>query len=252
MTFRQIIAGAVCVISPIASANAQTTTYCVNCDTLQQGVLSYVRQAQQLVQELQTAQNTLNFYLNSVKNLERLPTSVYRDVTGDIVNIQRLITQATMLQGFAKQMLTNLGTPTGYPDSQQAVGWENLLAKENNAVSLAMTQAAQTISDQGPQLTDDAANLARLQNEAMGDDGQQKSLETIAGITATSASMTQKSQQTTTATQQAALTYYTAQADRQALFDAANHAQLVGVGEGACRALAQTGYTTDACTANGG
>ncbi len=251
---------AVLLLVASAPVCAQGTVTCLNCATWMdydqkwiwdgvQWAKNLEQQILQVQQEIQTAVNTLNFYKNAVQNTNSLPQSVYHDVTADIQNIQGLINQATMLQGFAKQMLTNLSSPTGYPDSQLgAANWEVIVAKENQALSLAMTQAAQAIGDQGPQLTSDAATLARLQQEAMSADGRQQTLQTIAGITATSASMTQKSQQTTAATMQALMTAQTAQADRQSLLDGWNHVQLYGVISGACAALAQTGYSTDACT----
>ncbi len=242
--------------SPI---RAQGTVTCLNCATWMdydqkwvwdgvQWAKNLEQQVLQVQQEIQTAVNTLNFYKNSLQNTAGWPLSVYHDVTADIQNIQGLINRATMLQGFAKQMLTNLSNSTGYPDSQLgSANWEVIVAKENQALSLAMTQAAQAISDQGPQLTADAATLAQLQQEAMSADGRQKALQTIAGTNATVGQMIQKSQQTTAATQQAMMTYFTAQADRQSLLDGWNHVQLYGVISGACAALTQTGYTTDSC-----
>lgn len=233
-------------------ARAQLATYCVNCSTIQQQLLDYLRQFEMLQQEIQTAVNTLNFYENAVKNTTSLPFSVYRDLTYDIQQIEGISQQAQMLTGFPGQMLRNLNSGTGYPDSQLGIGgWKPLLVKEGNAIGNAMTRAAQVLDALNAQISADSTTLASLQAEAMSSDGRQQTLQSLAGANATVGQMIQKQQQTVAATMQATMTYQSAQADRQLLLDGMDDVLHYEALLSGCKALAQVGGTAAECSGAG-
>jgi len=94
-------------------ASAQVGGLCTTttgpCASLPQQLLDYARQAEQLLQETQTAEQEI---INTLK----LPGTVYRDLTADVAQLTAIANQANMLAGFTGQMLTNLSSDHGYPD----------------------------------------------------------------------------------------------------------------------------------------
>jgi P-type conjugative transfer protein TrbJ len=210
-------------------------------------VLAYVRQLYQLQQEIQTAQNTLNFYLNLVQNTASLPATVFQNISSDIARIEGIAQQANLLMGNAGAMIGNLSATAGYPASV-AYNWQQQILAENNAVALAMQRAAAVLNLQPAMLTNGAAVLAALQSQAISSDGWQKTLQTLAGVNATIGQQIQSGQAATTAAMQAMMTAQLAIADRQALTDEAVRQDLQRARQGTCAALAATGVSSNACS----
>ena len=236
----RLLIAAIFSASLSAPVSAQQAVTCVNCSTITQQLLNYARQLEQLQQQIQTAQNTLNFFLNAVQNTVSLPNTVYRDLTADIQNIENIANQAQMLGGQTGVMIGNLSATTGYPLGGIS-SWTQQLVNEDMAIANAMKTAAQVLNLQPAQLHNDAATLSALQSQAMSADGRQKVLQTIAGINATIGQQIGKQQGTLTAIMQALATYDTAQADRQALLDAVNQQRILQEEQVSCQALRATG-----------
>lgn len=229
-----------------APAHSQQAVLCVNCSTIAQQLLGYARQLYQLQQEIQTAQNTLQFYLNAVQNTANLPGTVYRDITSDVQQIESIANSANMLSGNTGIMLGNLGSVTGYPLAATQ-NWQQRLIAENNTIARAMTAAANVLQQQQAALQTNAATLNSLQSQALGTNGRQATLQTLAGIEATIGQQIQSQQGTLAAAVQAMMTYQTARADRQAITDAAEQQDLQRAQQATCQALAAGGGSSNAC-----
>ncbi len=250
MRFLLASTAAVAIVLGAAQSDAQLfgggVVFCSNCSTEVQEVLGYIRQAEQLVHEINTDTNTLNTYVTELENTLNRPSSVFRDVTGDVRRIMNLAKQASMLSGFANRMIQNLNSPTGYPDA--LVGdWQQRLIDQNNSLGNALQQAALVVDRHQQELTDDSSTMESLQTEAMGSDGRQQTLQTIAGTNAAIGQVVQKQAGTTVTGMQAQLTYYTAQHDRQALFDKWDQLMHKGAIQGDCLALQQNGVSAPEC-----
>ena len=87
-----------------AFAQALCTTTTGPCASLPQQLLDYARQAEQLVQEVNTATNTLNIDIQEITNTLKLPGTVYRDLTGDIAQIEAIRSTASLLIGFSGRL----------------------------------------------------------------------------------------------------------------------------------------------------
>jgi P-type conjugative transfer protein TrbJ len=239
---RKLVLGAAAAAALLVAPAARSATpvVCMNCSTIAQQLLNYARQLAQLQQEIQTAENTLNFYKNAVQNTASLPGTAYRDITGDIAGIEGIANTASMLGGQTGIMIGNLGVSGGYPIGHYSNFTTQLLA-EDNAIANAMTQMANVLNLQPSQLRNDAATLSALQSQAMAATGRQQALQSLAGITATVGQQISKQQGTLTATYQAIATYDTAQADRQAVLDAAAQQATQRELAASCQVMAQSG-----------
>lgn len=239
---RKLVLGAAAAAALLAApaAKADMPAVCTNCSTIAQQLLNYARQLEQLQQEIQTAQNTLNFYTNAVQNTASLPSTVYRDITGDIARIEGIANTASMLGGQTGITIGNLAVPGGYPIGNYSNFTTQLLA-EDNAIANAMTQMANVLNLQPSQLQNDFPTLSALQSQAMATTGRQQALQSLAGITATVGQQIGKQQGTLTAAFQAIATYDTAQADRQAVLDAAARQAARREISASCQVMAQSG-----------
>lgn len=246
-----LVGASVLTLSFSAPAHSQQAVVCVNCSTIAQQLLGYARQLYQLQQEIQTTQNTLNFYLNAVQNTANLPGTVYRDITSDVQRIEGIANTANMLSGNSGIILGNLASAAGYPLAS-VQNWQQQIITENNTISGAMAAAANVLQQQQTALQTNAATLNSLQSQALGTGGRQATLQTLAGIEATVGQQIQSQQGTLSAAVQAIMTYQTARTDRQALIDAAN-ANDINMGlQAACQTVAASGGTSTACTGTTG
>lgn len=230
----------------VREADAQMAVTCVNCSTIAQQLLGYVRQLYQLQQEIQTAQNTLNFYLNAVQNTVGLPANLYRDITSDIARIQGVAQQASMLGGFTGTMLTNIGTPGGYP----MVGANTYLVQveqETAAVANAMQQVGNLLNLQPSQLQNSSATLAALQAQASSSNSRNAILQALAGTTATTGQLIGTQLSTLSALMQAQLTAKTAETDREAYRAAYTALEEQAALQADCTAAASVGASPPAC-----
>jgi conjugal transfer/entry exclusion protein len=235
-----LLAGVTALALAAADAHAAIgvcTTWSGPCASLPQQILDYARQAEQLAQEVANAQNTLNIYVDAVRNTAALPQSVYRDMTTDISQIVAIGASANMLRGLSGQILTNIGVPGAYP----AADFHQQFANEANAVGMAMRASAAILSLQPAQLEQDAAVLASLQGEGMADAGRQATLQTLGGTTASAAQAVEQLQATVANNQQAVMTYFAAQQDRQYLTQSTADRDLESAWTAQCAAAASLG-----------
>jgi P-type conjugative transfer protein TrbJ len=226
-------------------AQAQMAVTCVNCSQFTQQLLGYVRQLYQLQQEIQTAQNTLNFWLNAAQNTVSLPGRVYQDLTSDIARIQGIAQQASMLSGATGTMITSLG-PGGYP-----LATANMyLARvqfETGAVANALRQVANLLNLQPSQLQNSSATLAALQSQAASSNSRNAILQALAGTTATTGQLVGTQLSTLSAVMQAQLTATTAAADREAYRAAYTALEEQAALQADCAAAASVGAFPPAC-----
>ncbi len=226
-------------------ADAQMAVTCVNCSTVAQQLLGYVRQLYQLQQEIQTAQNTLNFWLNAVQNTVSLPGTVYRDLTSDIARIQGIAQQASMLSGATGTLITNLG-PGGYPLAS-ANTYLAQVQFETGAVANAVRQVANLLNLQPAQLQNSSATLAALQSQAASSNSRNAILQALAGTTATTGQLVGTQLSTLSAVMQAQLTATTAAADREAYKAAYTALEEQAALQADCAAAASVGANPPAC-----
>ena len=240
---------ALLVFSPRA-ALALGPVYCTNCSTIVEQAVMAGKQLEQLAQEIQTAQNTLNFYMNAVQNTANLPFTVFNDITGTVSQITSIGQRAQMLINQTGTMISNLGTGSAYPVAT-ITDLQNQLATEQIAVSNAMTQAGNALNTLSGQLPANASNFAALHSQALGSSGREQSLQTLAGVAATQGQVATQRQATSIAVEQAMLTAQTAQFDRNAANDALNKQDLANAVAADCAALASTGGSFWGCSASG-
>lgn len=225
--------------------HAQMAVTCVNCSQFTQQLLGYARQLYQLQQEIQTAQNTLNFWLNAAQNTVSLPGNVYRDITGDIARIQGIAQQASMLSGATGTMIANLA-PGGYP----LASTNTYLAQvqfESGAVANAVRQVANLLNLQPSQLQNSSATLAALQAQAASSNSRNAILQALAGTTATTGQLLGTQLSTLSALMQAQLTATTAAADREAYRAAYTAMEEQAALQADCTAAASVGASPPAC-----
>ena len=227
-------------ISP--PAKAQMAVTCVNCSTVVQQLLGYARQLTQLQQEIQTAQNTLNFYMNAVQNTVALPSTVYRDLTSDITRITSIAQQANLLNGQAGFMIGNLASTSGYPLATIA-NWHQELSNESAAISNALKTAANVLNLQPTQSAADSTMLASLQDQALGTNGRQATLQTLAGSLSSIGQLTQKQQNTIATALQAMLTKETGDQDWKYMVQGVNDNDLETTWVNECQAIVANGGT---------
>ena len=229
----------------LREAQAQMAVTCTNCSTWANQLLVYARQLYQLQQEIQTATNTLNFYLNAAQNTASLPANAYRDITGVIANIQGIAQQASMLSGATGTMITNLG-PGGYPLAN-ANTYLAQVQFETGAVANAMRQVANLLNLQPSQLQNSSATLAALQSQAASSNSRNAILQALAGTTATTGQLVGTQLSTLSAVMQAQLTATTAEADREAYKAAYTAIEEQAALQADCAAATSVGASPPAC-----
>ena len=233
---RRVLLTAVSAVALMAAspAFAQQSVYCTNCETLTQGLAAYARQLLQLENEISIAKN-------AVANTIALPSTVYKNMTGDVQNVLSIANQANMLNGDARAMLDRLAGATGYPTGSLSQ-WQNRLITQDAAISQAMMAAAKILDQQQTSLKTSSATLDVLHTQAMGTTGAQASLQTLAGIQATVGQSIQSSQATSNAAMQAMLTYQAAQADREAYARKLATLQRDAGSRAACKNISSLGF----------
>jgi P-type conjugative transfer protein TrbJ len=230
----------------LREAQAQMAVTCTNCSQFTQQILVYARQLYQLQQEIQTATNTLNFYLNAVQNTASLPANAYQDITGVIANIQGIAQQASMLSGTTGTMIGNIGTPGGYP-MVNANTYLTQVEEETAAVANAMRQVGTLLNLQPSQLQNSSATLAALEAQAASSNSRNAILQALAGTTATTGQLVGTQLSTLSALMQAQLTAQTAAADREAYKAAYTAMEEQAALQADCAAAASVGASPPAC-----
>lgn len=223
-------------------AYAVGPVYCTNCSTVIEQAVMAGKQLEQLAQEIQTAENTLNTYENAVFNTANLPSTVFSDITGTVTQITSIGQRAQMLINQTGAMINNLGTGAGYPIGT-ITDLQNQLAAEQIAVSNAMTQAGNALNMLSGQLPGASSNFAALHTQALGTSGRQQTLQTLAGVLAAKGQVSTQRQATSIAVEQGLLTAQTAVIDRNAANDALNKQDIVNALQADCAALSAVGGT---------
>jgi type IV secretion system protein TrbJ len=216
-------------------AHSQQAVLCTNCNTLAQEVLVYARQLQQLQTEIGELES-------DIQNTLAIPGTVYHDLTGDIQQIEQLSQQANMLTGQMGSMITNLGSTSGYP-SASIQNWRQWLTNEDNAVSTTMKAAAQVLNLLPGQLSSDASTLANLNSQALGTNGRQATLQSLAGSLSQMGQGQQKQEATLATAMQAMISYQTTQRDQDAVHRAVEAQDLETAWVQQCQAITALGGT---------
>jgi P-type conjugative transfer protein TrbJ len=247
MIRKLLLAGAAgLALAAAGPASAQQAVTCVNCSTIFQQLQGFARQLLQLQQEIQTATNTLNFYLNAVQNTASLPANAYQDITGVIARIQGIAQQASMLGGFTGTMIGNIGTPGGYPMAG-ANTYLTQVEQETAAVANSMRQVGTLLNLQPAQLQNSSATLAALQSQAASSNSRNAILQALAGTTATTGQLLGTQLSTLSALMQAQLTAQTAATDREAYKAAYTAIEEQAALQADCTAAASVGANPPAC-----
>jgi len=193
--------------------------YCTNCSTIVEQLLMAGKQLEQLQQEIQTAQNTLNFYLTLVKDTASLPNSVYADIQADINNIQNLANGASVIGGQTLPMVNNLSSASGYPLGNISSYFQQLV-NEDQAIANAMKTAGTVLQQQQSQTTSQASAITAAQSQSQGAGGFTQAIQAGNTIAASAAQQNAGLQTSLSTAMQALLTKDTANADRRAMQDA--------------------------------
>lgn len=239
-----VAAAALLVFSPLPAHAIDVE--CLNCSTVVEQAIMAGKQLEQLAQEIQTAENTLNTYVNAVQNTVNLPVSVFNDITGTVNQIASIGQRSQMLINQTKTMIDNLGTGAGYPVAT-ITDLQNELASDQIAVSDAMKTAGNALDFLNGQLPTNAANFAALHSQALGASGRQQSIQTLAGVAAAQGQVSTQRQAAGIAVQQALLTTQMEMVDRGAANAALNTNDLNNDVQADCAALAATGGSFWGC-----
>jgi P-type conjugative transfer protein TrbJ len=210
-------AAALCFSAP---AWAIGPVYCINCNTLAQGLLSYGKQLVQLQQEIATAQNTLNFYLELIQDTISLPFSVYNDAQGTINQMQSLGNTASLTSGTPALMLGNLSNAAGYPLAAVS-NMNQQFINEDVALAAAINAAGGVINRQPSLFSTQSAAITAAVAQSNGASGETQAIQAGNEIAAADAQQTATTQAALTYAAQAQLTNTTVNAERQAIYEAA-------------------------------
>jgi conjugal transfer/entry exclusion protein len=212
------------------------------CASLPQQLLDYARQFEQLQNEITTAEQEI---LNTIK----LPGTIYRDLTGDIQQIQAIAQQANMLSGQMGTMINNLSVSAagGYPTTGPNFNWHQWMSNEDAAVGLTMKTAAQVLNLQPTMLSTHSSILAALNTQALGTGGRQATLQSLAGSLSTLGQGVQVQQSTIATALQALISYQTTERDQDAVWRRVNDSQQEAAWVNECAALASFGGSSPNC-----
>lgn len=227
-----------------AAAQFGGVIWCTNCSTFETQLLQYALDVQQLAKDVEIATSASNILLNAIQNTTGRQSTAFRDLSGDLRQLSSLAQEASLLDGFAGQMLTDMHS--GFSDT--ALGnWRGQFAQEAAACSNGMNAAGQVMGLQPAQLLSDAQGLASLVQEILGSDGRHQSLQTLGSVTSSTGQLVQKLQGTLATAHQGQMGCQVAQAHRQAMLDAINTDQLSAAVRTNCVALSAVGGAAAEC-----
>lgn len=137
-------------------------------------ILSYIRQALQLENEITTAEK-------EVLNTLALPATLFNDATDEITNITAIAREASLLEGYTSEFIGNLGAAE-YPLPDNA---KVQIIKEQNAISTAIEKLGEVIGVANPLMAPRSAILAALNDQSMTAEGRLQALQSAqaAGVT---------------------------------------------------------------------
>lgn len=219
-----LLAGAAAVAMTVAApqpSRAQMATYCVNCNTITQSLVSFAKQAAQYEAQLQQLQYEINSYINLVTNTLNLPNEVWAMAESDVNRVRNLTNQASLLTGSIGTTIGNLNNPAGYTPRLAAFAgnWPQQLTTWNNTVGNAYQNLGQVLQLQGTQQASDLSVLTALQNQ--NPTGRLQALQIAHELAMAEAKELHEMDVTMTAAAQAQQTTNATRAEREAVEDAA-------------------------------
>ena len=213
---------ALLVVAAPGDAQAQLSTYCVNCSTVYTQLSQYAKEAQSMATQLQQYQTQLNQYTNMVTNTVSLPSQVWSTAQSDILRVQYLSNAASLLSGNTGSMLTRLQNTSSYVN--QVGNLSNIpsqLTGYQQSIGNNLSTMGRTLGIQQGQEASNAALLASLQQHSQTAQGQMQALQAGNELAHQNATQLLQIQATLSTTAQMQATQMAVDADRQATNDAA-------------------------------
>lgn len=201
-------------------ANSQMAVQCVNCATIFQQLQDAFQRAQQLSTAISQLQTEINTYETMLTSIASLPTNIWQSAQSDIQRITSIANTASLLSGNTGTMITNLQSASGYPLATLAAAPQQILA-EQRAIGNALSALGRVLNLQPAQLNNNAAMIASLQSQLQSAAGTKAAIQAAGSIAATTGQQLISLQSTLVTGIAATGNITAAEADRQAMEDAA-------------------------------
>lgn len=191
---------------------------CANCADLVDQATEIAKQIQQYATQVLQYQNELSQYANMVQNTVALPTQLFSQVQGDIMQVRNLANAASLLTGNAGSIMSRLQSAQGYASQAsflpQNIGsqftmWQQTIGNANNAF-------ARTLGVQQGQEQNNAALQAAIQGHSQSATGQMQAIQAGNELAALTSTQLNQIQTTLTAAYSAQQTRDIVTADQQA------------------------------------
>jgi P-type conjugative transfer protein TrbJ len=197
---------------------------------LTEELISDAKQAQQYVTQLSQYATQMAQYRTQITNTVALRSTIWSNVTSDIMQIRNLTNEASLLAGNSGSILTKLQSASAYANQAANLpsNMENQFTQWQQTLARAGLSMGQTLGVQQTQLTNYSALQAAIQAHGQTAGGQMQAIE--AGVEMAGLTNTQLQQIQTTLTAQAQLqaTKVLTNADRRASEDAETQAFVSG------------------------
>jgi len=203
-------------------AQAQLSTYCVNCSTVVTQLTQYAKEAESMATQLQQYQTQLQQYTNMVTNSVSIPQEAWSTVQSDIMRVQALSNAASLLSGNSGSLISRLQNASAY--ANQAGSLANIpgqITGYQQTIGNNLGTMGRTLGLQQGQETDNAALLASLQQHSQSAVGQMEAIQAGNELAHQQATQLLQIQATLSSTAQMQATQMAVDADRQASEDAA-------------------------------
>lgn len=203
-------------------AQAQLSTYCVNCSTVVTQLTQYAKEAESMATQLQQYQTQLQQYTNMVTNSVAIPQEAWSTVQSDIMRVQALSNAASLLSGNSGSLISRLQNASAY--ANQAGSLANIpgqITGYQETIGNNLGTMGRTLGLQQGQETDNAALLASLQQHSQSAVGQMEAIQAGNELAHQQATQLLQIQATLSSTAQMQATQMAVDADRRASEDAA-------------------------------
>jgi len=203
-------------------AQAQLSTYCVNCSTVVTQLTQYAKEAESMATQLQQYQTQLQQYTNMVTNSIAIPQEAWSAVQSDIMRVQALSNAASLLSGNSGSLISRLQNASAY--ANQAGSLANIpgqITGYQETIGNNLGTMGRTLGLQQGQETDNAALLASLQQHSQSAVGQMEAIQAGNELAHQQATQLLQIQATLSSTAQMQATQMAVDADRQASEDSA-------------------------------
>lgn len=213
---------------------------CPTCSSLVDQLAEKAVQAKEYATQAQQYATQLDQYRNMVTNTVTLPTQVYSQVAGTIMQVRSLANAASLLTGNSGSILTRLQMAGGYANQAatmpsqiggQFTMWQQTIGQANNAM-------ARTLGVQQGQEQNNAALQQAIQAHSASAVGQMQAIQAGNELAALTNTQLQQIQTTLTAAVTARQTTDIVAADRAAAQDQAMQNMLTAT------PIPLTGYTS--------